>query len=71
MFVFGIFANLAEFERNLIRERTCAGLAVARARGRLGGRPEKPTEDQVKSVMPPFCQATFLRVFCSKVTGGK
>ena len=31
-----------------LRERTCAGLAVARARGRWGGRPEKPTEDQVK-----------------------
>ena len=48
VFVFGIFANLAEFERNLIRERTCAGLAVARARDRLGGQLEKLTEDQVK-----------------------
>ena len=48
VFVFGIFANLAEFERNLIRERTRAGLAVARARGRWGGRLKKPTEDQVK-----------------------
>ena len=36
--VFHIFAALAEFERNLIRERTNAGLAAARARGRLGGR---------------------------------
>lgn len=35
-----IFASLAEFERNLIRERTLAGLASARARGRKGGRPE-------------------------------
>jgi DNA invertase Pin-like site-specific DNA recombinase len=37
--IFNIFASLAEFERNLIRERTIAGLSAARARGRLGGRP--------------------------------
>ncbi len=37
--VFHIFAALAEFERGIIRERTMAGLASARARGRLGGRP--------------------------------
>lgn len=38
---FGIFAAFAEFERELIAERTMAGLAAARARGRLGGRPRK------------------------------
>jgi DNA invertase Pin-like site-specific DNA recombinase len=38
-FIFNIFASLAEFERDLIRERTQAGLSAARARGRLGGRP--------------------------------
>ena len=37
--IFRIFASLAEFERDLIRERTQAGLAAARARGRVGGRP--------------------------------
>jgi DNA invertase Pin-like site-specific DNA recombinase len=41
--VFGIFASLAEFERELIRERTNAGLMSARARGRYGGRPYKMT----------------------------
>lgn len=39
--VFHLFGSLAEFERDLIRERTNAGLAAARARGRLGGRPKK------------------------------
>lgn len=38
--IFHMFGALAEFERNLIRERTNAGLAAARARGRQGGRPE-------------------------------
>lgn len=36
--VFNIFASLAEFERDIIRERTRAGLSAARARGRMGGR---------------------------------
>lgn len=39
--VFNIFAALAQFERDLIRERTRAGLKAARARGRNGGRPRK------------------------------
>lgn len=39
--IFHIFGALAEFERNLIRERTHAGLEAARARGRKGGRPRK------------------------------
>ncbi len=38
--IFHIFGALAEFERNLIRERTQAGLAAARARGKMGGRPK-------------------------------
>jgi len=42
--VFHIFGALAEFEHNLIRERTSAGLAAARARGRNGGRPLKLDE---------------------------
>jgi DNA invertase Pin-like site-specific DNA recombinase len=39
--VFHLFGALAEFERNLVRERTLAGLAAARARGRMGGRPKR------------------------------
>ena len=44
--MFHVFGALAEFERNLIRERTMVGLAAARARGRVGGRKEKLSEQQ-------------------------
>ncbi len=46
--IFGIFASLAEFERELIRERTKAGLDAARARGRKGGRKFAMTKAQVR-----------------------
>lgn len=49
--VFGIFAALAEFERALISERTMAGLASARARGRSGGRPYKMTPTKLRLAM--------------------
>jgi DNA invertase Pin-like site-specific DNA recombinase len=42
--IFHIFAALAEFERNIIRDRTTAGLDAARARGRVGGRPKSLSE---------------------------
>jgi DNA invertase Pin-like site-specific DNA recombinase len=45
--IFSIFGAIAEFERNLIIERTQAGLSAARARGRLGGRPKKLDEKKV------------------------
>jgi DNA invertase Pin-like site-specific DNA recombinase len=45
--IFHIFGALAEFERNLIRERTTAGLSAARARGRRGGRPKSLTGKQL------------------------
>jgi DNA invertase Pin-like site-specific DNA recombinase len=46
--IFGTFASLAEFERDLISERTRAGLASARARGRKGGRRPKMTAAKVR-----------------------
>jgi len=48
--VFHVFAALSEFERNLIRERTQAGLAAARARGRCGGRKPKLDDKQVREI---------------------
>ena len=45
---FHLFGSLAEFERNLIRERTKAGLTAARARGRFGGRPKALAADKRK-----------------------
>ena len=47
-FIFGIFGALAEFERDLIRERTMAGLESARARGRKGGRKHVMTKAKVR-----------------------
>jgi len=46
--VFHVFASIAEFERELIRERTMAGLASARARGRHGGRPRALDENRAR-----------------------
>ncbi len=46
--IFHVFGALAEFERDLIRERTQAGLTAARARGRQGGRPNRLDEKKIK-----------------------
>jgi DNA invertase Pin-like site-specific DNA recombinase len=57
--VFHIFGALAEFERNLIRERTRAGLAAARARGRFGGRPRlADSEGKVQLASKLFADKT-------------
>jgi len=49
--VFNLFASLAEFERELIRERTHAGLASARARGRVGGRRRGLSEEAERTAI--------------------
>ncbi|MBN8649344.1 MAG: recombinase family protein, partial [Caulobacterales bacterium] len=46
--IFHIFGALAEFERAIIKERTRAGLDAAKARGRVGGRPPKLSEEDIK-----------------------
>ena len=48
--MFHLFAALAEFERNLIRERTKSGLTAARARGRVGGRKPKLDTKQIRHI---------------------
>jgi DNA invertase Pin-like site-specific DNA recombinase len=52
--VFHVFASLAEFERDLIRERTMAGLAAARARGRRGGRPTVWSAEKLKTAQAMY-----------------
>ncbi len=50
-FIFHVFASLAEFERDIIRERTNAGLSAARSRGRNGGRPKGVDERKKKAAI--------------------
>ncbi len=52
--IFHIFGALAEFERDLIRERTEAGLKSARARGRMGGRPNLLDTKQIKRMIEMY-----------------
>lgn len=47
---FHIFAALAEFEKELVKERTMAGLAAARARGRTGGRPRRLSAEDLRAI---------------------
>lgn len=53
-FIFHIFASLAEFERNLIRDRTMAGLKAAAARGKFAGRPYQLNEKQVTKMIARY-----------------
>lgn len=54
--IFHVFAGLAEFEREIIRERTTAGLTSARARGRVGGRRPKMTADKLATARQLYDQ---------------
>jgi DNA invertase Pin-like site-specific DNA recombinase len=66
--VFGIFAALAEFERELIVERTKAGMAAARARGRNGGRPYTMTAAKLRLAMAAMASRdTKVSVLCSEL----
>ena len=67
--VFGIFAALAEFERELISERTKAGLKAARARGREGGRPKKMDIPTLKLAMAAMSDTKTVAADISKRLG--
>jgi DNA invertase Pin-like site-specific DNA recombinase len=56
--IFHIFGALAEFERDIIRERTQAGLTAARARGRVGGKPRALTEKQAQMARQLYADKT-------------
>ena len=65
---FGIFAALAEFESELIRERTMAGLRAARARGRKGGRKPALTKAQVRTIQAAMVHRdTSVSELCSEL----
>jgi DNA invertase Pin-like site-specific DNA recombinase len=65
--VFGMFALMAEYEAALIRERTQAGLAAARARGRKGGRKPKMTPELIGKAQRMYdaCQFTMAEIAAS------
>jgi DNA invertase Pin-like site-specific DNA recombinase len=66
--VFHIFAAMAQFERELIRERTRAGLAAARARGRQGGRrPKSPHDPKVKAAKAMHAAGTSIEDICKSL----
>lgn len=55
---FNIFGSLAQFERELVKERTIAGLAAARARGRVGGQPSKVTAAKARQITRMLADGT-------------
>jgi len=67
--IFHVFAALAEFERDLIRERTMAGLAAARARGRMGGRKPSLTPRKVKVARQMYAEQDCTVAEIAKVLG--
>jgi DNA invertase Pin-like site-specific DNA recombinase len=67
--VFHVFAALAEFERDLVRERTVAGLAAARARGRRGGRLPVMTADKVRAARELYASRHYTVAAIAKTFG--
>ncbi len=59
--LFHVVAAIAEFERDLIRERTQTGLNAARAKGRVGGRPRRMTEDKINAVRELLASGTAVK----------
>jgi DNA invertase Pin-like site-specific DNA recombinase len=64
--IFHVFGALAEFERNLIRERTVAGLSAARARGRKGGRPKRLNDKKRKLAVQLYSDGKTLLMRCAR-----
>ena len=64
-----MFAALAEFERDLIRERTSAGLAAARARGRHGGRPSVMTTHKLQVAREMYASGQYTVAAIAKILG--
>ena len=67
--IFHVFGALAEFERDLIRERTQAGLAAARARGRVGGRPTVWTPEKLAAARAMYEEGTHDVATIARVVG--
>lgn len=64
--IFHLFAAFAEFERNLILERSAAGRAAARARGRFGGRPEKFSTEDINSIKTLVANGTPIKTIADQ-----
>lgn len=70
--IFHVFGALAEFERNLIQERTMTGLSAARARGRLGGRPKALTTDKQRLALQLYeAKQTPIKQICELLSISK
>lgn len=69
--MFGIFASLAEFERDLIRERTRAGLSAALARGHVGGRRKVVTPDKLEKARTLIASGLKVREAAARLKIGK
>lgn len=64
--IFHLFAAFADFERNLINERTSAGRIAAKARGRLGGRPQKLTQKDIEMIKALINNGTTIKDVAKK-----